>query len=64
MLTLSRELAPSQVPFPKGVGFLEGTPDESPAITAICSQEYEVCVCASKGGACPWLQPGVGPLIL
>mgnify|MGYP007134381636 CR=1 FL=1 len=64
MLTLSRELAPSQMPFPKGVGFLEGTLDESAAITPVCSQEYEVCVCASKRGACPKLQPGMDPLIL
>lgn len=63
MLTLSRELAPSQLPFPKGIGFLEGTPDEGPAITSICSQEYKVCVCASKKGACPRLQSGMGPLI-
>lgn len=64
MLTLSRELAPSQMPFPKGVGFLEGTLGESAAITPVCSQEYEVCVCASKRGACPKLQPGMDPLIL
>ena len=50
MLTLSRELAPSQMPFPTGVGFLEGTLGESAAITPVCSQEYEVCVCASKRG--------------
>ena len=64
MLTLSRELAPSQMPFPKGVGFLEGTLGESAAITPVCSQEYEVCVCASKRGACPKLQPGMDPLVL
>ena len=64
MLTLSRELAPSQMPFPKGVGFLEGTLGESAAITSVCSQEYEVCVCASKRGACPKLQPDMDPLIL
>ncbi|XP_069903000.1 uncharacterized protein [Globicephala melas] len=54
----AKKLAPSQVPFLKHVGFLEGTPCDS-SCHYISTQEYEVCVCARRRGACLKLQPAV-----